>query len=72
MGDSPCLIQIQNRFQVSDYRNIWHNERWKPYEKYSKHHYLFHMQNLFQNGAKDISEMVNIMYRFLSKDPDFV
>ena len=28
---------------------------------------LFHMQILFQNGANNISEMVNIIYRFLSK-----
>ena len=33
-------------------------------DEYSKHHYLFHMQNLFQNGLNDISEMVNIICRF--------
>ena len=32
-----------------------------------KHHYLFHMQNLFQNGANDISDMVNIICRFFVK-----
>ena len=29
--------------------------------------FLFHMQNLFQNGANDISEMVNIISRFFVK-----
>ena len=37
---------------MSNYRNFWNNERWNPYEKYSKHHYLFRMQNIFQNSAK--------------------
>ena len=38
-----------------------------------KHHYLFHMQNLFQNGANDILEMVNIISRFFcQKYPNFV
>ena len=32
-----------------------------------KYHYLFHMQNIFQNGAYGISEMVNIICRALSK-----
>ena len=60
-------------FQVSDYRKFWNNERWEPYEKYSKLHYLFHKQNLFQNDANDISEMVIIVYRFFCQnDPNFV
>ena len=61
-------------FQVSDYRSFWNNEineRWELYEKYSKHHYLFHMQNFFQNGANDISEMVILVYRFCQNDPNF-
>ena len=33
----------------------------------SMHHYLFHMQDLFQNGANDISEMINIMSSFFVK-----
>ena len=57
MWDHPCLIQLWTWFEVSDYRDFWNNERWKLYAKYSKHHYLFHMQNPFQNGANDISEM---------------
>ena len=57
---------------MTDYRNFWNNERWKPFEKYSKHHFLFHMQKLLQNGVNDISEMVNIILRFLSKDQNFV
>ena len=36
------------------YRKFWNNKRRKLYIKYSKHHYLFHMQNLFQNDANDI------------------
>ena len=43
--------------------------------KYSKHHYLFYMQNLFQNYANGISEMVNIISRdfvIKNKDPNFV
>ena len=36
--------------------------------KYSYHHYLFHMQNLFQNGAHDVSEMVNIICSFLRSE----
>ena len=39
---------------------------WKN-DKYSKNHELFHMQNLFQNGANGISEMVSIVYWFLLK-----
>ena len=35
---------------------------------YSKHHYLFHMQNLFQNGASDISEMVNVICMLFVKN----
>ena len=57
---------------MSDYRNLWNNERRKPNEKYSKHQYLFHIQNPFQNGAGDISEMVNTIYRLLSKDANLV
>ena len=58
---------------MSDYYNFWNNERLKLYAKYAKHHYLFHMQNLFQNGANDISEMANIISRFfVRKDPNFV
>ena len=52
---------------MSDYRDFWNNERWKPYDKYSKHRYLSHMQNFFQNGASDTSEMVNIIRRFFIK-----
>ena len=54
-----------------DYRNFWTNERWKPYhkpyEKYSKHHCLFRIQSLFQNGANDISEMVYIIRQVFVK-----
>ena len=54
-------------------RNFWNNERLKLYPKYSEHHYCFHMQNLFQNGANDISEMfiLNIHF-FFQKDPNFL
>ena len=34
-------------------------------------HYLIHMQNLFQSGANDASEMGNIIYRFLSRRSKF-
>ena len=67
MGDRPRLMQLLTWFQVSVYPNFWNNKRWKPYDKYARHYYLFHMQEGFQNGVKDISEMVNIIYRFLSK-----
>ena len=43
------------------------NQRWKLYAKYSKHHYLFPTQNLFQNGANVISEKVNIISSFFVK-----
>ena len=58
---------------MSDYRKFWKNDRWKPYEKCPKHHffYLFHIQNLFQNSANDIEDMVNIIYGFCQKDPNF-
>ena len=68
MGDSPTR-EGPGYATVSDYRNFWNNEKWKLYAKYSEHHYLsclFHMQNLFQNDAYAISEMVNI-YRFFVK-----
>ena len=35
--------------------------------KNSSKRHLFHMQKLFLDGANDISEIVNIIYRFLSK-----
>ena len=56
---SPMLNSTLN---LSDYRNFWNNERWQLYAKYSKYHCLFHMQNLFQNSANDISKMVIIIY----------
>ena len=71
MGDRPCINQFYTWFQVSDYCNFLNNERWKPYETYSKHYYLFHMRTLFQNGANAISEMDNIIYKFLSKRSKF-
>ena len=43
MGDCSCLMQLWTWFQVSDYHNFWNNKRWKPYDIYSKHHYLFYM-----------------------------
>ena len=55
---------------MSDYRNFWNYKRWMPYDKYPKHHYLVGMQKLFQNGAKDISEMV-ICAGFCQKYPNF-
>ena len=58
------LIQFYTWFQVINYRNFWNNERWKPYDKQSNHHYLFHMKNLFQHSASDISEMVDIVNWF--------
>ena len=36
-----------------------------------KYHCLFQMQNLFQNGANDISEMVNMACRVFLKRPKF-
>ena len=59
----------------------------EAYDKNPEHYYLFHMQDLFQNGANNISEMVIIICMFLfwfvlflflfcfcccSKDPNFV
>ena len=67
MWDRPCLIQLETWLDVSDWPNFWKNERWKPDDKYSKHYYLFHTQNLFQNGANNISETVNITCRFFVK-----
>ena len=67
MKDCPCLVQLLTWFEVSDYRKFWNNERLKPYDKYSKHYYLFHVQNLLPNGAYDISEVINIMYKFFVK-----
>ena len=59
------LMQLLSWFQVSDYRNSWNNNRWKPNDKYSKHHYLIYMQKRFQNGANDITG-------FCQKDQNFV
>ena len=42
---------------MSDWRNLWNNERWKSYDKCSK-------LIMAQNGANGISEMVNIICRF--------
>ena len=33
---------------------------------------MFHMQIIFQNGANNISEMVNIIYSFCQEDQNFV
>ena len=57
---------------MSDYRNLWKNEIWKPYAKYSKHHYLFHMQKTFQNGAITTIYQKWLTYTgFLSKRSKF-
>ena len=62
MWDLPCLLQLLNWLHVSDYRNIWNNERWKSKLIFVVHSLAsfdsFIYRNYFQNGAVDMSKML--------------
>ena len=30
--DLPCLLRLSTWLHVSDYRNVWNNERWKSFD----------------------------------------
>ena len=44
MWDLPCLLYLLFWFHVSNYRNVWNNERWKSCIKYLSIMKLFHLQ----------------------------
>ena len=66
-SSSSMLLHLIFWFHVSSYRNFWNNERWKSCIKYFSIMKLFHLQNLFRNGANDMSECLTCETAFCKK-----
>ena len=64
---------LMNWLHVSDYRNFWNNERWSLWNLINSlaSFNCFTDINLFQNGANDMSKMVNMVNDCLSKSSKF-
>ena len=67
MWDRPCLFQFWTWLDVSDKCNFWNNERWKPYDKYSKSIICINCRTSVKMAVTIYQKWFNIICRFFVK-----
>ena len=69
--DLPCLLQLLTWLYVSEYRSFWNMKDGSLWICSLASFNCFTYRNLYQNGAYDMSKMINIVKDFLSKSSKF-